>query len=152
MKNKILFLDFDGVLNSVRSATAFGGYPWHVNEEALKLFDLVAISLIRKLCEECNVKIVVSSTWRLSYSCSQLAEWLDLPIIDKTPNTKFSGFRGADIQSYLDSNLDKVSKYAILDDDSDMLETQKNYFVQTDAKEGLSYRNYLKLTELLSDE
>jgi histidinol phosphatase-like enzyme len=29
-EKKILFLDFDGVINSVRSAVAFGGFPWNI--------------------------------------------------------------------------------------------------------------------------
>lgn len=148
---KVIFLDFDGVLNSIRSATAFGGYPWNVEAESLKRFDMVAVALIRNLCKEHNITIVLSSTWRKQFTPEFLGEALKLPIIDKTA-IKFSGkSRGSEIQEWLDTHPE-VTEYAILDDDSDMLETQKGNFVQTCPYEGFSYANYLKLKRVLKIE
>lgn len=146
--SSILFLDFDGVINSVRSATAFGGYPWNVNKESLRLFDPIAINLIRKLCNEHNVKIVLSSTWRKGFNFNALAKVLDLPIIDQTP-IKLSASRGQEIQLWLDTH--PGVEYAILDDDADMLETQMSRFIKTDPYEGLSWKCYERLCKLFEE-
>lgn len=144
---KVLFLDFDGVINSVRSATAFGGYPWDVKEESLRLFDQVAVGLIRLICKDTGTKIVLSSTWRASFPYKYLGEKLDLPIIDATP-VKLSGGRGHEIAAWLASN--KVDKYAIVDDDRDMLKSQLPFFVNTCPYEGLTWKDALRLKELLT--
>lgn len=156
---KVLFLDIDGVLNSVRSAIALGGYP-HPNrdEQASELirsedrFDLVAVGLIRMLCQKTDTKIVLSSTWRYSYQTLEdildFGKKLDLPIICKTPIIHLSRARGREIDKWLQDHPD-VTKFAIVDDDSDMLPEQLPSFVKTDYYEGLSYQNYLQLLEIL---
>lgn len=142
---KILFLDIDGVLNSVRSAVAYEGYP--KPSDLLELDD-IAINLIKKVCIKTNSFICLSSTWRYSIKdIIAFAKEIDLPIIAKTPY-KLSSNRGEEIQMWLDKN--KVEKYAIVDDDSDMLKEQLPLFVKVDGKNGLSYENYEALLKLLT--
>jgi len=148
---KILFLDIDGVLNSIRSAVSLGGYPWGVKEEDIKLFDQVAIQLIKRLCEKTDCQIVLSSVWRLSIGHKKLAEALFLPIVDSTPCLHMSGARGQEIKAYL-GNHPEVTCYAIVDDDSDMLDEQLPYFIKTDRVNGLSYENYEQLLKLLKEK
>ena len=143
---KVLFLDVDGVINSVRSAVAFDGYPWDVDEENIKQFDHVAITLIRRICRDTNCKIILSSTWRRSVGHKKLADALDLPVIDSTP-THMDATRGEEIAAWLRKN--EVDKYVIIDDDADMLEEQLPYFVKVDPYNGLSYDNYTKILEIL---
>ena len=143
---KAIFCDIDGVLNSVRTATAFGNYPWDVKEESLKMFDHIAIALIRRACKECGAKIILSSTWRRSTGYKKMAKALDLPMIGSTP-THLDSTRGEEIAAWLRSNT--VDKYVILDDDSDMLEDQMPYFVKVCPYNGLSYDNYTKILEIL---
>lgn len=141
---KILFLDIDGVVNSIRSATASKGYPYP-NKEYEK-FDEIALHLIRLVCHITNTKIVLSSTWRFYINTIELGEQLGLPIIDETP--KSFKTRGYEIKQWLDNN--DCEKYAIVDDYSDMLEEQQNFFVKTDPLNGLSYENYTQLLEILT--
>lgn len=142
---KILFLDIDGVLNSTRSAIAFDGYPYP--NRFKNKFDEVAVSLIRLLCANTNTSICLSSTWRHYITdIKKFAKEMDLPIISKTPE-KISSNRGEEIGLWLKEN--KVDKYAIIDDDCDMLKEQLPYFVKVDGRNGLSYENYTKLVELL---
>ncbi len=94
---KVIFLDFDGCLNSVRSASAFGGYPWNVGIESLKLFDQVAIALIRNFCIKYNIHIVITSTWRKCFTCEDLSDALNLPIKDKTIVHLSDNVRGNEI-------------------------------------------------------
>ena len=145
---KILFLDIDGVINSIRSAVAFGGYPWDVKPESIKLFDPVAITLIRKLCDKTGCKIVLASVWRHSVGHEALKLAIDLPMIDSTPIVHMGSSRGEEIAKWLEKNI--VKKYAIVDDDTNMLENQLPYFVKVDSKNGLSYENYLALLNLLT--
>ncbi len=145
---KIIFLDIDGVINSLRTCYAFGGYPTDLSEEDMSKFDWVAISLIRKACKVQNAQIVLSSTWRRMYKIEDVAEALGLPIVSRTP-CLLSGSRGNEIQNWLNDNL--VDKYCIIDDDADMLDVQKPYFIQTSAKEGFILRDYRKLIEILGD-
>lgn len=142
---KILFLDIDGVLNSVRSAIAFDGYPYPNRYE--EKFDEVAVQLIRTLCNNTKAVIVLSSTWRHGLDLVAFGNKMKLPIIDKTPVTKLSGYRGEEIAMWLKGK--QIEKYAIVDDDSDMLKEQLPYFVKVNHMNGLSYENYNQLLELL---
>lgn len=142
---KILYLDIDGVINSRRTAEAFEGYPW--NAKSLENFDKVAIALIQRLCEITDCKIVLSSSWRADPNWKDLAEQLDLPIIDRTP-IKISSNRGEEVAMWLREHPE-VTQYAIVDDTDEFLEEQRPFFVQTCPYNGLSYDNYMKLKDLL---
>lgn len=144
-KRKILFLDIDGVINSTRTAVASGiGYPHDL--ESMHLFDPVALSLIRKLCRQGDISVVLSSTWRMHFPYHEVANALDLPIIGATDTQ--GRLRGEEIQRWLDANKDLVECYAIVDDDSDMLKSQFPRFCHTDSNEGLMWKDYLKLCSL----
>ena len=143
---KVLFLDIDGVVNSLRTCHAYGNYPHNVDEEQLKLFDHTALKLIRNICNAYDIKIVLSSCWRNCKEFVDMPKALDLPIIDKTPQ-KLSSIRGEEIQMWLREHPE-VTQYVIVDDDSDMLPTQRKRFVRTDRQEGLSFKNYRKICKL----
>lgn len=146
---KILFLDIDGVLNSHRTAIAFNGhFPWSVDEEDLKLFDAVAVNLIRKLCHRTQANVVLSSSWRHGIGWEKIGDKLGIPIIDRTPAKISLTSRGQEIAHWLQDNP-KVEKYAIVDDDSDMLESQLPFFVQTTIKNGMMIEHYDRLIEIL---
>lgn len=144
---KILFLDIDGVLLSARTALATGSIPWTCNPDDIPYFDHIAIGMLRRLCKDTKCKIVLSSTWRHSVSFETIAKAHDLPIIDKTP-WKMSSSRGEEIAMWLREHKE-VTKYAIIDDDSDMLAEQLPNFVKTDSMEGMFYSHFLKLKEIL---
>lgn len=146
LASKVLFLDIDGVLNSLRSCYAFKGYPHCFSAKDMAQFDHVAVSLIRRVCEETDASIVLSSTWRLMHTPHECANGLDLPIFDRTK--QLNGPRGKEIAEWL-SRHPEVTSYAIVDDDGDMLEEQRPYFVQTDGREGLSFSDFERLKEIL---
>jgi len=144
---KIVFLDIDGVLNSYRSVIAYGVYP--IDNTSSENFDMVAVGLIREACKKCHAQIVLSSTWRLYRGWENLKTVLDLPIIDKTPK-KLSSIRGEEIWLWLDEN--KVDKYVIVDDSTDILKCQQSYYVQVDPYEGLAWKDYAKILKILGIE
>lgn len=144
---RVLFLDIDGVLNSRRSAIALGNYPNpYTIEKDLHLFDDLALRLVRLFCRNNDVKIVWSSTWR-TIGCARLNTALDLPGIDVTRSTRADEVRGEQIQDWIDKF--RPERYAILDDDSDMLRHQMPFLVQTDGMEGLTLSNVESIAKIL---
>jgi hypothetical protein len=90
---KIIFLDFDGVLNSenwyrrrfneIDRDTAAGNYP-------LYEFDPLSIDQLNRIVKETDAKVVVSSTWRIGKSVEELQKLLIAvgfagEVIDTTP-------------------------------------------------------------------
>lgn len=161
--NKIIFLDIDGVLNSTKSAefchkkyggNGYGGFFSESEEPTLVnvLWDDECVGWFEKIVKETGASIVISSTWRNHYgllafhSMFKLYSVFDLDIVGKTPSL-MSRNRGAEIQKYIDEN--KISNYVILDDDSDMLESQMSNFVNTDCDFGLTKEDYLKAVKIL---
>lgn len=126
---KIIFLDIDGVLNN-----------WASIAENIHILNDKCL-LIRRIIEETGAKIVISSTWRLNSTVDELNKMLwsvGIPynsVISKTPS--MTGIRGVEIETWLKDN-DQVERYCIIDDDSDFLDYQKKYFVQTNMKSGLT--------------
>ena len=148
---KVLFLDFDGVLNSSRTCAAFDGYPFNLKGD-LPQFDHVAIALIRKVCEQTGCKVVISSTWRRGTSLQEIKDVMDLPVIDRTPMGREHGLplsaeRGHEIANWLERNP-HVVQYAIVDDECFDIH-QRGRLVQTSQEDGLRWEDYEKLLELL---
>ncbi len=153
---KVIFLDIDGVLNSNRSCVALGGMPWpgRRKERDWHRFDPVAVGLLRRACEETGAVCVLSSSWRNVMDESEiqeLAECLGVQIIGRTPRSLGNELRGEQIAEWLSDHQD-VTTWAIVDDDSDMLEEQKDRFVKTTFREGFLFEHYMQLTALLGME
>lgn len=123
--NKIIFLDIDGVLNVYCEDRDEYGCTFHKHFE----------DNLRYIIEQTDAKIVISSSWRSSGLEIMREMWekrgLAGEIIDITNPIYSDNIRGYEIKECIDNNSDKILKYCIIDDDSDMLEEQKQYFVQT---------------------
>ena len=132
--DKIIFLDIDGVLNVIPQGFDDYGAKFHKDFE----------HNLRWIIEQTGAKIVISSTWRMSglKVMREMWEKRDLAgeVIDITPTEvdvvergtcEFYDLvdRGYEIQQWIDDN--NVKCYCIIDDDTDMLPTQKNNFVRT---------------------
>lgn len=153
---KIIFLDIDGVLNCQTGYV--NGYCKYVGKNGIRYqaFYPPSKSLLNKLIEETDAKIVISSTWRHSGLDYMRKVWdgegMSGEIIDITPNLRGSIEqyrsipRGIEIDTWLENRnfshifwseekqLDYIKEsgienYIIIDDDSDMLYNQKDHFV-----------------------
>ena len=118
---KIIFLDIDGVLNVISQGhDEFGGI-FHAHFEAN----------LNKIIKQTGAKIVITSTWRSAGLSEMQRMWKyrNLPgeVIDITLFGERQK-RGYEIQSWLDNN--HCDNYVILDDDTDMLESQAANFVR----------------------
>jgi len=136
---KVLFLDFDGVLNSTTRARA--GIPYH---------DLMPTALLwLRYLHKHRVCIVVSSTWRKSHTKSDLERYLTVPVLDVTPDLKHNAPRGHEIELWLRRHPG-VERYAIIDDSSDMLPGQHPYFVLTDHDHGMQLDHFIAVCRVLT--
>lgn len=157
----IIFLDIDGVLNSIDSVLAFRDEHlfWSNRKESL---DPVSVGLLHQVCIQTDAKIVISSTWRKLYSEQEFRDifasygWSGFPLIGMTTNDKVhpdSWYRGYEIQHWLD-NHKFWSNYVILDDDSDMLDEQSEQFVHVSGIHGFRSEHYCKVLRIfgMADE
>lgn len=150
---KVIFLDIDGVLNNEEHIVKIHGLLG--KEQYLDLlrkitelpFDYRSCKLLQELIEKTNVEVILSSTWRLNPEAPNIIKrYAGIEIKDITP--RLNGIRGEEIQQYLD-NHKEISNYVILDDDSDMLESQKEHFVKVDNKIGLTIKEIIQCENIL---
>lgn len=144
---KIIFLDIDGVLNSLTSAIS--------NKRSYSPAGLSkdAIGLLKFVVEHTDAKIVISSTWR-SFGSNEwfigLFEaygWHRPPIIDRTRPNKSKEIRGDQINDWLSDN--NVENYICIDDDSDFYDYQN--LVQTKMVNGFQLYDALKCIDILGN-
>lgn len=174
--NKVIFLDIDGVLNSesyyveeISIEERRDNYPFNeISTERVKL--------LNKIINETKAGVVVSSTWRIGRTVDELQEILDKKgfegeVLDKT--CRFGGVsgytipRGCEIDAWLKGvgfqriNYSKqeqlkylekswLNNYIIIDDDSDMLYNQREHFVKTSFKHGLTNEIAEKAIKILN--
>ncbi len=165
---RVIFLDFDGVLNSHQSFNfwknkrdqtkweneMYSEWQGSLKEYLAMEFDPIALNNVEDLIRSVpDLKIVVSSTWRLGETVESLqkilapAKLVSAAVIDVTP--RFPGKpRGEEIQDWLNRHPD-VTDYVIIDDDSDMLESQKDHFVHTSTLHGFQYGDKLWALRIL---
>lgn len=170
----IIFLDIDGVFNcqlwykenfkeakkrlkkavKSREIERLEYYKSQICPERIEWFN--------ELCKETNSKVVISSTWRMGKTIQELQEILThcgatFEIIGKTDHTGYE--RGTEIAKWLRDNIKPETygchyfdfyKYAIIDDDSDMLLNQKEHFFQTDNYSGLTPTTCYKIKRFIT--
>lgn len=171
LKNNIVFLDIDGVLNTLMIDTKpfessgqisrDGFYYELCFPEDKRVSNRQAVMWLNKLCKETNAKIVISSTWRMGINGFKLTKEAlrntglleEIEIIGQTEilNQYDFNIRGREIENYLD-NHPEINRYVILDDDNDMLPNQINHLVQTDTDYGFGYKDYLKAKQILEED
>ena len=108
------------------------------------------MSLLNELCAETNSAVVLSASMRSGWTVEELQEIFNycgatFNIIGKTGHCKCR-VRGVEILEWLKDNCMEwfgvnyydFHRYAIIDDDSDMLLWQQDHFFQTDNYSGLT--------------
>lgn len=159
---KVLFLDIDGVINTQRSVSNPRVQPegFTANLYGVSKLDPICVARLNKLLEITQASVVISSSWRLLFDdVKDLAKYLTSEgvvanIIDKTPRWAKSYIpgqmkygRGLEIQEWLDEHPE-VTKFVILDDDSDMLHLMP-YLVKTSWAEGLEDHHIEQVVRML---
>lgn len=158
---KVVFLDFDGVLNN----------STHINKVVDELDDLAhrgistasltsyakhldpqAVLLLNQILDASGAVVVVSSAWRFAHSMGDLQRLLNLRgftgrVIDTTPALRGTS-RGTEILMWLDGHPDVVESFVILDDDDDMSGLEE-YLVLTSSLTGLTEQDVVLALEVL---
>jgi hypothetical protein len=145
---KILFLDFDGCLNT---------HP--VNSARKDQFNKQAcINLEMLLNKVPDLKIVVSSSWR-TYGLEAVKDVLKANGIDPRRILDITGHevspdsrdhRGYQVECWLDRHPE-VKNFAILDDHDDFVPL-RDHLVQTNPYVGLTQANVEKVLEILEEK
>lgn len=154
---KIIFLDCDGVINSIQwEAVRKDMPPASVIDDAI---DPRCLSRIVSICKVTGAKIVLSSDWRISWPFARTRlERAGMPeglIMDCTPvlNTvpgMHRHSRGDEVQAWLDAH-DDVYDYVIIDDREDFLQDQvRLHLVHVNNWVGITEKDRLAAVEMLS--
>lgn len=114
---KVIFLDFDGVLNSRR-------YLMSCGEQALAI-DPARMALLKEIVDATGANLVLSTSWREHWSvdpneCDSTGRLMNeifcahgMQIFDKTP--KLSASRTEEIKSWLAAHPE-ITHFVVLDD------------------------------------
>ena len=147
-KMTVIFLDFDGVLNSEGSFLYESNRRKRYKEQGVKgpvmetLCNVCTANFQELLFQYPDAKVVISSTWREHFSLEWLREKLasykidSSRVIDKTPSD-WGGNRGVEIQLWLNAHPE-VDHYIIIDDnDWGIIDVHgKQRFIQTEWEGG----------------
>lgn len=146
---KVIFLDFDGVITTLES-------KWRLCPEKMEL--------VKKICDSTDAKIVISSSWRLSTVERTLKDLgcgdhrIKCPFILANYVVGVTPYhipykiimRGYEIKYYMEQHPE-ITNYVILDDDTDMLDEQKEHFVNTDTYKGINDNDVNKAIKILNN-
>ena len=167
---KIIFLDIDGVLAT--PASIIDGRWGLVEDKQL---------LLQMILDSTGAEIVLSSSWRKNtledtkvYMAKKGFMFSDKIIgvtirayhyIERGSNIHLSIPRGVEIKQWIDTHIHSDNgknwerkklgvdyQYVIIDDDSDMLLTQKDNFIRTSSEEGLTLINAIEAIHILNNQ
>ncbi len=149
---KVLFLDFDGVLNSERYVRSCGRYG--------VVIDPTRMVLLKQIINATDAKIVLSTSWREHWDkddklCDNIGNDINsifgeykLKIFDKTP--KLNKDREKEIEAWLSENP-QVEAFAVLDDAFLSSEFMNGHFVRTsNYRSGLEKEDAEKIIEIIN--
>ena len=166
---KFLFLDFDGVLNTIGYAKRLRKEGIHPFDEFGAMFDPNTINNLKSIVEQTDCKIVLSSTWRNEGLMRMRELWKDrnLPgeiysmtpiLLSTTYNDAVSGelftipernAKALEIGAWLHGYTTKPCRYVILDDENVFFNNQQKYLVQTEEQDGLTLQKAQLAIEIL---
>jgi hypothetical protein len=131
---KVIFLDFDGVLNCSRHLANEDLDAWGTAAHEDSKLNRVAIERLNRIVDATGAFVVVSSMWRINRMRVELQEILGRngftgTVLDKTPNLKEP--RGLEVKAWLYNTRRDVKAFVILDDKDDFKHFGRNHLVQT---------------------
>jgi len=146
---KVLFLDVDGVVNSKRTVQRTSAGFIGIDPYLSFLVGKIILNVP-------DLKVVLSSTWRLWDESTDEVSKRVAPLYGKTPHMPIPGGaeeceRGKEIKAWLDEHTEVV-EYAILDDDSDMLPEQMSHFFKTEWATGITEEIVEKIIAYFGDK
>ncbi|HLX72354.1 MAG TPA: HAD domain-containing protein [Verrucomicrobiae bacterium] len=141
---RIIFLDFDGVLNCEQSNQELG---------TRYRFARSCVAALNLVLRAADARIVITSSWRENWTLKDNAQFLErdgvLPgrVLGKTPS--LGRERGIEIDTWLRSAPYAIESFVILDDRDDMA-MHRERLIQVDPQIGLTGDQARQAVELLS--
>lgn len=164
---KVIFLDFDGVMNTGRyiAERRRNGLP--VSDRYGYLFDPEAVENLRRIIDATGAEVVISSSWRLEGEERMKDMWHEraLPgqLIGITGQSLHANFpmsagetagaaKGEEIRGWLKEHASKPYRYVIFDDEADIRPEQRPHFIQTDPRIGITRADAERAIQILNGE
>ncbi len=152
MNKPVVFLDFDGVLNTEQYQAELAISGKACRDKWGPLFDPRAVSNLKNIIDETNASIIVTSTWRYIHGLDGLKEMWEarsLPgkIMGILPCDSLMLSRGEVITEYVSAYA--IPSYIIIDDIDEFGIEQKPYFIKVNPVVGISKANVKKAIESL---
>ena len=149
MRSRILFLDYDGVVNTPmwneKGTKVSYGFP-----EDGKVNNFQAVQWVSEFCQKCKFDLVITSSWReeKNYRECLLGGGLrkNITVAGALPVDEEKS-RGELIRGYLASHPE-VEYYLIADDEDDLLPEQLSHLVKTHPAYGFLEPEYKRCIEL----
>jgi len=134
----VIFTDIDGVFNLAVSSKKNWNYS--------------SIEIYNRICEEFDLKPVITSTWRTNHTIKELQRvfdyWgIDTPIYDYTP-ILYSEPRGIEIDTWLREN--PCDKWVVIDDNVSGITPFVSNVVKCRGWFGLTEDEYFEIKNILS--
>lgn len=152
MERSVIFLDFDGVLNTeqYQAQLTVDGKP--TNDAWGPLFDPRAVGNLKKIIDATDAEILISSSWRYMYPLGSLRMmWETRELPGEIRDTLACGAtyisRGEEIDCWLESN--GQPDYVIIDDLDDFYPTQHDRYVEVNPIVGITEADAQKAIEIL---
>lgn len=175
-KRRVIFLDFDGVLNTKRHNAARRQAALPLSDKYGYLFDPASVSNLQKIVDATEASIVITSSWRLEGRERMEMLWHDrkLPgfllgitgqhytgmdplnmLDDEDPDAQEDPDRivkGVDIDQWLMRHAPLRYTYVILDDENDLLPGQQSYFIRIDPHVGITEEDARRAIRILKNK
>ena len=155
---KIIFLDFDGVLNTEHNQNmlVYHGKAWKDKHGAF--FDPEAVAQLGRIIVETGADIVIESSWKYLGLEAMQQMWTDrnMPghLVDVTPSSAsdnwllnanldemdpaYIQYKGMEIASWIADSLREEARYVIIDDEYVILDSQLPHFILTNPYDGIT--------------
>lgn len=153
MTKPIIFLDFDGVLNTeqYQAQLAVEGKP--TKDAWGPIFDPRAVGNLHKIIAATDARIVISSSWRYIHRLECLRKmwgvrYLPGEIEDVIPIGASYSSRDEQIDVYLKAH--PTNNYVIIDDFDDFTEQQRSHLVETNPIVGITAKDACKAIDILT--
>ena len=166
-ETKIIFLDFDGVLNNLplifKANEDFPDANYTDDDYSKAMIGEEFVQKVNQITDATGADIVLSTSWRRIYGIDLLREWLKekglkADVIGETPTQDHCGFqfgtRGGEILEWM-AVMDFDGPFVILDDlhkSEFSLPTLPAHFVQTKMAKGLTDENVEQAIKILNED
>lgn len=153
MNTRVIFLDYDGVVNTPMWNDKGTKCTYNFPKDN-KVNNFQAVQWISECCQKFHYDIVVTSTWRWSpnYQDCLINGGLrpGIEILGRTENLwhpDHDTCRGDEIAKYL-ADHSEINYYMIIDDEDDMLPEQKDHFIQTNDDVGFNISDFKRFEKI----